>query len=234
MMLTPIDHHRLPEVLDLFTGALEDEGAKLVFRRIARLEQAERACGARAAGHHRTASLVLRALGMGLKPGSPAEDFSWNGRAARSATEAYVLLHEAAHYQLASPARRRRIDFGLGPGPETGNRAQAASAASLAGIPREREEAMASLLGILWEVELGQPALASFLGQNWLEGAGRPGAAAHFETVLKALCSGAFVTTEGRPRLHLRRAPDTLSDLRESASAARTNYSFTAPVRLET
>jgi hypothetical protein len=39
------------------------------------------------------------------------------------------------------------------------------------------------LLGILWEAELGQPALASFLDQNWLEGLDRS-AATHFTTVL--------------------------------------------------
>jgi len=46
---------------------------------------------------------------------------------------------------------------------------------------------MASLLGILWEVELGQPALASFLDQNWLEGIPRPAPARHFAAVLARL-----------------------------------------------
>ena len=46
---------------------------------------------------------------------------------------------------------------------------------------------MASLLGVLWEVELGQPGFASFLDQNWLEGAERPGGAQHFTAVLAAL-----------------------------------------------
>ena len=45
------------------------------------------------------------------------------------------------------------------------------------------DEALASLLGILWEAALGQPALASFLDQNWLEGLDRS-AAPHFTAVL--------------------------------------------------
>ena len=56
----------------------------------------------------------------------------------------------------------------------------------LDGEEREDDEAMASLLGILWEAELGQPALASFLDQNWLEGLERS-AAAHFTAVLRRL-----------------------------------------------
>ena len=53
-------------------------------------------------------------------------------------------------------------------------------------LEREAEEAEASLLGILWEVALGQPALASFLDQNWLEGLERS-AASHFTAVLRRL-----------------------------------------------
>jgi len=123
-----------------------------------------------------------------------------------------VLLHEIAHFQLAAPARRRLAEFGLGPGPETGDRRTAERQAVLRGIAREREEAMASLLGILWEVELGQPALASFLDQNWLEGAGGAGAARHFRSVSARLRTGGFVTAAGRPTIRRNRAPDRLAD----------------------
>src|SRR4029079_19487297 len=83
---------------------------------------------------------------------------------------AYVILHEVAHFLLASPERRRLPDFGLGPGPDTTERAAAERAAIVSPPEREMDEAAASLLGILWEAALGQPALASFLDQNWLEG----------------------------------------------------------------
>lgn len=210
MILTPIDPDRLPGLLARLAAGLGDDAARAVLCRIAASGGGERAQGAQAASHHRAALDVLARLGMARRPGSPRQDFSWDGEHVRVDTEAYVLLHEAAHYQLAAPERRRRIDFGLGPGPETGNRAAAAAAACLQGIAVEREEAMASLLGILWEVELGQPALASFLDQNWLEGTG---AAEHFRRVLAALGDGGFVTPSGRPLPQCRTAPDQDSAL---------------------
>jgi len=205
MILSPIDNERLPAVLDRFAAALGEDGEpRMVFQRIAARHDAARARTDTAARHHGEALDVLGGLGMALQRGAPSLDFSWNGHVVRCDTEAYVLLHEAAHFQLAAPARRRCIDFGLGPGPETGDRATAARAARLAGLALEREEAMASLLGILWEVELRHPALASFLDQNWLEGAERPAAAAHFRKVLAALKAGGFVTADGRPTRRLR------------------------------
>lgn len=207
MILTTIDQGRLPATLGHVASALHG-GARAIFEKIARPEAAARAERAAAALHLQDALRVLMAFGMDLRPGPPTADFSWDGHAVRCDTEAYVLLHEAAHFQLAAPARRRRIDFGLGPGPETGDRAAAEQHACLFGVAREREEAMASLLGILWEVELGHPALASFLDQNWLEGAHRPAAAAHFRDVLAALVTGGFVTATGRPTRALRQASD--------------------------
>jgi len=208
MILTKIAPGRLRPVLRAFAASLADERARRVLRRIVRPAGAARAKRRQAARHHRQAVALAARFGMGLRPGPPAASYGWDGRAARLRTEAYVLLHEVAHYQLAPPTRRRRIDFGLGPGPETGARAAAERAASLFGVEREREEAMASLLGILWEVELGQPALASFLDQNWLEGAGGPGAAAHFRAILARLVAAGFLTNMGRPTRRLRRAAD--------------------------
>ena len=207
VILTPIASERLPIALASLATNL-DPWANAVLRRIAQAGSAERADEPSAATHHGQAVAVLRAVGLGLRAGRPGEDFSWDGHAVRTGTEACVLLHEAAHFQLAAPQRRNRIDFGLGPGPETGNRRAAADAKLLFGAAREREEAMASLLGILWEVELGHPALASFLDQNWLEGADRPGTADHFRTMLQTLQHGGFITGDGRPTRFLRTAPD--------------------------
>ncbi len=119
----------------------------------------------------------------------------------RAGTEAYVLLHESAHWLLANRRRRRAFEFGLGPGPETGHSAAAQRAMLLTDTARECEEAMASLLGILWEAELRQPALASFLDQNWLEGADRPGAAQYFEAVLAQLAAMGLVDLAGHPMI---------------------------------
>jgi hypothetical protein len=208
MILTPIVPHRLAERLATLERGLAANSTRQVLRRIARGGDGGRATGVTAARQHGDACAFLRQLGMAICDGATALDVSWNGSAVRRTTEAYVLLHEGAHFQLAAPERRCLIDFGLGPGPETGDKAAALRAQRIYGIAREREEARASLLGILWEIELGHPGLASFLDQNWLEGAERPGTAAHFTAVLEALRDNGFIDAAGRPRLHLRETAD--------------------------
>src|SRR5579862_5282572 len=128
MILTPIHTDALPATLAQFAASL-DAASQTVFSRIADPLSARRAAGADAIAHHAAACALAESIGMGLLPGSPALDFSWNGRALRSATEAYVVLHEVAHFQLATPERRRVIDFGLGAGPETSMREVAERAA---------------------------------------------------------------------------------------------------------
>jgi hypothetical protein len=206
MILTDIAPEELTGVIERFAGLLEPP-ERAVFRRIADPKKAARAVGPEALRHHAIACDLARAFGMKLLPGSPTLDYAWTGTALRRDTEAYVVLHEVAHFQLAPPERRRVIDFGLGAGPETGDRDGAEIAATVFGLEREAEEAMASLLGVLWEIELDQPGFASFLDQNWLEGADRPGAAQHFAAVLSALRQRGLIDDEGRP-------------LRSAASAA--------------
>jgi hypothetical protein len=219
MILTPIAPAQLAAVLRAFAAALPAR-ALPAFDRIADPRMAHRARGAKAARHHQTAIDLARSFGMGILPGSPALDLGWNGHALRSATKAYVLLHEIAHFQIAPHARRRSVDFGLGPGPECGDRAGAERAACIFGLEREVEEAMASLLGVLWEVELGQPGLASFLDQNWLEGAERPGAAAHFDHVLAQLSARGLVDRKGHPQRRCVAAPDADQGLAAASPAS--------------
>jgi hypothetical protein len=202
VILTAIAPDRLPAVIEQFAAFL-DAPSRVVFRRIADPRRTERADPIAAEQHHAQACALAASFGMALLPGGPKLDFAWNGHALRCETEAYVLLHEIAHFQLASPERRGVIDFGLGAGPETGEPEAAERAATVFGIARETEEAMASLLGVLWEVELGQPGFASFLDQNWLEGAERPSAAAHFRNILSALRDRQLIDNEGRPLLRL-------------------------------
>ena len=87
------------------------------------------------------------------------------------------------------------VEFGLGPGPDTLDRDTADRAAVLPPPECDQDEAAASLLGIVWEAELGQPALASFLDQNWLEGLDRS-AAAHFTAVIETLRQRGFLKVE--------------------------------------
>ncbi len=67
----------------------------------------------------------------------------------------------------------------------------------LSPLERDIDEAAASLLGILWEARLGQPALASFLDQNWLEGLERS-AAAHFTAVVGQLAKRGLLALDPR------------------------------------
>ena len=181
MILTAIPREHLDEVLDRFSAKLEDPFSCAVFRRI-RATSADRAVGSVAERHRQTALSLARSLGMAIHADGVERAFNWDGRALNSATEAYVILHEAAHFALAPAERRRLIDFGLGPGPDTLDRDAASRAAVLSPLAREEDEAAASLLGMIWEAKLGQPALASFLDQNWLEGLERS-AHSHFAAV---------------------------------------------------
>ena len=185
MILTAIPREQLDEVLDRFMAKLDDPLSRAAFRRI-RATSADRAVGA-AAERHRLAALSLaRSLGMAVHADRVECAFNWDGRALDGATEAYVILHEAAHFVLAPGERRRLVDFGLGPGPDTRDRDAAARAMVVSPLAREEDEAAASLLGIVWEAQLGQPALASFLDQNWLEGLERS-AHSHFAAVVSKL-----------------------------------------------
>jgi hypothetical protein len=198
MVLTPIPRERLGNILDRFMAKLDDPFARAVFRRI-RATLPDRAVGAEAERHRRAALLLARAFGMAIHPEGTPCLFNWDGTALNGTTEAYVILHEIAHFALASPERRGLIDFGLGPGPDTVDRAAAERAAILPPLLREEDEAAASLLGIIWEAELGQPALASFVDQNWLEGLDRS-AACHFTAVAATLRGRGFLRLNSRGR----------------------------------
>lgn len=187
MILTPIPSEALPGALDRFAAGLHDRAARDAFGDI-RATSADRAKGPAAARHRLAALAFARRCGMAVHaPGTQCR-FNWDGAALDGSTEAYVILHEVAHFVLAPAERRRLPDFGLGPGPDTRDRNAAEMALVLPPLARDADETAASLLGILWEARLGQPALASFLDQNWLEGLERS-AAAFFTEVLRELRS---------------------------------------------
>jgi hypothetical protein len=185
MILTPIPREQLQSVLDRFMAGLDDPFSRRTFLQI-RLTSPYRANDVDAE-RHRTAALSLaRSFDIPIHPEGTRCQYNWDGAALNGTTEAYVILHEIAHFALAAPERQGLIDFGLGPGPDTIDRDAATSAAVLSPVAREEDEARASLLGIIWEAQLGQPALASFLDQNWLEGLDRS-APSHFTAVLHTL-----------------------------------------------
>jgi hypothetical protein len=185
MMLTPIPRDRLGAVLDRFAARLDEPAAAAAFACI-RATSCERANRTEAERHRQQALTVATHFGVPVYPPGTHTGFNWDGTALDGDTEAYVILHEIAHFVLAPPARRGLVDFGLGPGPDTRERSAAERATAVPLNEREADEAEASLLGILWEAALGHPALASFLDQNWLEGLARS-AAAHFTEVFARL-----------------------------------------------
>lgn len=206
MILTPIPPGALDEALARYAAGLTPGAIETrIFERIA---ASRSALGGDEAAWHRTAVALAAAFGMQPIAEAPQVAFSWDGASVRTLSEPAVLLHEVAHYQLASPARRCLPDFGLGAGPETGLVAIADAARCLDWLARETEEQMASLLGILWEVELGQPGILAFQEQNWLEGAGRPGAVEFFHATLARLQESGLVGADGRPLRTVRIGPD--------------------------
>jgi hypothetical protein len=197
MILTPISPDELAGVLDRFTDGLSDRLSRNVFARI-RATSPDRATGTEAERHRIAALSFARGFGMPVHPEGTPCCFNWDGKALNAATEAYVILHEVAHFALAPLERRGLIEFGLGPGPDTLDREAAERAAVLPPLRREADEAAASLLGIVWEAALGQPALASFLDQNWLEGLDRS-AAGHFTAVVETLRHRGLLSLERAP-----------------------------------
>ena len=185
MILTPIPCEHLDELLDRFAAQLDNPVARAAFERV-RATSPDRAAGGEAERHRQQALALACRFGVPVYPSSIRPAFNWDGVALDTDTEAYVILHEIAHFVLAPPERRVLVDFGLGPGPDTSDRETAERAAVAPIAERETDEAEASLLGILWEAALGQPALASFLDQNWLEGLERS-ATAHFTAVFDRL-----------------------------------------------
>jgi hypothetical protein len=227
MILTPIPPAALPRALRSVAAA-SCGPARLALERIA-ATPAERATGERAERHRREALALAREFGMAAIAGAPAEGFHWNGSALRADSEAYVLLHEVAHFQVAAPERRSLPEFGLGAGPDTLLRAEAEGAQRVFGLAREAEEAAASLLGILWEAALGHPALASFLDQNWLEGWHRGAAAAHFSAVYGDLLASRLVGEEGFPRRALAQPAARRGEMDVDREAALVNRGLTPP-----
>ncbi|MCW5730538.1 MAG: elongation factor P hydroxylase [Alphaproteobacteria bacterium] len=206
MILTPIPQEKLPDVIGAFRIA--QAGHALAAPALTRIAATMTVLDARAdlPAHRQQARDLARAFGIPLIDVAPSDGFSWDGHAIACRSEASVLIHEVAHWLLAPPERRRLPDFGLGAGPETGRRVEADRARAVDAATEQEEESLASLLGILWEAELGQPAILAFLEQNWLEGHGRCGTVRHFQRHLELLAGRGLIDGAARPL-----APSTLA-----------------------
>lgn len=200
MILTPIKAEALPGVLAVFDAGLAGfPFARKVFQRIA--ATAALCPGFTAdlhAGRHKAVALAAT-MGIGICDEDPAVAYSWDGCVIRTRSETSVVFHEIAHWQIAPEERRALPDFGLGAGPETGCVDDANRAACVDFATKEREENLSSLLGILWEVEYGEPAILAFAEQNWLELPERPNTQAHFAQHVDMLHALGVIDDDGRP-----------------------------------
>ena len=207
MILTPMDLAAVPGLLDDFAEALRGKPAAKVFARIqaslAAVDGPDIELSQRA-DHHRQAVELLARFGLGTLDSDPQHGLTWDGKAVAIRMEPSVIIHEVAHYQLAGPERRHLADFGLGAGPESGDKPRGEADRRVFGVDCDREEALASLLGVLWEAELGQPAVLAFLEQNWLEGGASRHNLEHFVRNMEVLMMGGFIDDEGRPTTKLK------------------------------
>jgi hypothetical protein len=194
--LTAIAPEALPAALAFFArGVAGDPLARAAFAQIT--ASAER-CADESAQRQAAVAWAQR-LGLAVIDEEPSRAFSWDGCALLTRSEACVLFHEIAHWQLAAPERRSLPDFGLGAGPETGRKADADRARVVDEETRIDEECAASLLGILWEAACGGRAIDAFLEQNWLERYDSAGTHALFGATLDALFRRRLIDAQGRP-----------------------------------
>ena len=199
MRLTPIDRDTLPGALGRFESYLPaGTPARAAFGLIAATAREFDAPWDTTA-HRRQALDLAQSFGIPAIDAEPVAAFSWDGTAIRTQSEASVLIHEVAHWQIAPPDRRHLPDFGLGAGPETGFVDVADAARCVTDAVKEHEELMASLLGILWEAALGQPAIHAFIEQNWLESWERPAAGEQFRRTIDDLMARGLIGEDGWP-----------------------------------
>ncbi|EPY01852.1 hypothetical protein [Magnetospirillum fulvum] len=210
MILTPLDHATLDRLAADFNRALADDPLSCrVFARVT----AQRPTGdllTLSTDPDQLAQAVdlCRRFGFGILDMAPSDHFTWDGHSVAIRIEPSVLVHEVGHYQLAAPARRKVYDFGLGAGPETGRKEEADAVQSLFLPERDVEEGLCSLLGILWEAELGHPAVLAFLEQNWMEGGASLHNVAHFRKVVRWLAEMGLIDGDGRPTMGVREEGD--------------------------
>lgn len=198
MILTPIPAEQMPQALAAFESRLADQPAALAaFRRIAATWPVEG--GVDTPEQRAEAVRLAHAHGVGTLDEPPSASFMWDGRVIRTDVEATVIVHELAHWLVAAPERRPLVEFGLGPGPETSRRKEARAQQRLSFEQCMHEEQQTSLLGILWEAELGQPAILAFLEQNWMESWERESTARFFAGHAGELLRRGLIDAAGRP-----------------------------------
>lgn len=106
-------------------------------------------------------------LGMKFSDEDPRQSVNWTGTTANIGNMSVSnIIHEVAHYMVASPGNRNLVDYAQGAGVE--------SSKYPADQPRwpEEQEELASLLGILWEKSFGLCTEDTLRDHCWIYGHG--------------------------------------------------------------
>lgn len=114
---------------------------------------------------NKLARLVGCPLNWKRKPG-----VSWNGKdVACIGLDASDIIHEIAHYAVATKAARKEYDYGLGYGPSTEANNETYSLIKEIYSPKKTQsiEERASALGIYWEKKLGFPWESTVSFHSW-------------------------------------------------------------------
>ncbi len=121
------------------------------------------------------------------------------------------IVHEVAHFQVASPERRKLLEFGLGQSPAVGYGAYKDV------MPKETlglgdstlEESRASLLGILWQLHLG----IADPSWTWSEHSWDCGEVNEGADTLMDLYEEGYIDHNAEPRYFLRTTDDSIYDV---------------------
>lgn len=153
------------------------------------------------AASNRRVDALARRMGMTLKLDEDGK-IAWTGKflnTALSVTNTNVL-HDVAHFQLATPIRRRMPDFGLGPSVDSQGWAPRVIPSNQSDI----EENIVSILGILWERELGINHIDTLHDHNWIDRDGKL-FSGRIDLILPWLAKQGYIDANGVPQMKLRR-----------------------------
>lgn len=131
---------------------------------------------------------------FGIQTRKTLNDYQWDGKSLWIGNNSSNILHDLAHYCVASKIRRNLPDFGLGAGQESVKSANK----KIGGEANSREEETASALGICFEYYLDLNSAATYEYHNW------EGNSEKFCTKLEKFYNEGFLTEICKPTFKIR------------------------------
>lgn len=156
---------------------------------------------------HRKVLKVLKAIGMPftLEKDVSASGYGWDGSLAYfKGFKVGDAMHDMAHYQCSSTRLRKLPEFGLGSGFCTEDYDGADSNHRRNEEKTQLEEEYASLLGILWERELGYNFAATLDLHSWPTGRNSK---KNFFKIMRGLSKRGLIDENARPTTKLNVRP---------------------------